>query len=158
MNQWKEEKDSGFFFIINLHEGMGQSWDQTHDLWISNQTHYQLPYRARLLLLKLNNTWEFTSILVLSLHESVWWGKKLWKYNTLVHFDPLTNHNLRCFCWIPISVEPVYSPWSILQYFWPALRDNQYWKNFGSSFYVSTQDRFYCTTVYHHSSIQVLWW
>ena len=21
-----------------------------------------------------------------------------------------------------------YSPWSILQYFWPALSDNQYWK------------------------------
>ena len=26
------------YFMINLHEGMGPSWDRTYDPWISNQT------------------------------------------------------------------------------------------------------------------------
>ena len=35
-------------------------------------------------------------------------------------------------------------PWSILQYFWPALSHNQSWKIFWSSFWVAAKDRFYC--------------
>ena len=37
------------------------------------------------------------------------------------------------------------SPWSILQYFWPALSDDWSWKlNFGLFLQVATLDRFYC--------------
>ena len=34
------------------------------------------------------------------------------------------------------------SPWSILQYFWPALSDNRYWKPILCSFWVAASDRF----------------
>ena len=36
------------------------------------------------------------------------------------------------------------SPWSILQYFWPALRDNLSWKPIWIFFLVAAYDRFYC--------------
>ena len=36
------------------------------------------------------------------------------------------------------------SPWSILQYFWPALSDNQSWKLFFDLLRVAVLDRFYC--------------
>ena len=45
-----------------------------------------------------------------------------------------------------MKVESI-AEWSILQYFWPALRDNWSWKPiFGSTFWVTALDRFYCTS------------
>ena len=35
------------------------------------------------------------------------------------------------------------SPWSILQYFWPALSDNRYWKPIFMFFLSAAYDRFY---------------
>ena len=38
------------------------------------------------------------------------------------------------------------SPWSILQYFWPALSDKVLEKQFLVFFWVAALDRFYCIT------------
>ena len=39
------------------------------------------------------------------------------------------------------------SPWSILQYFWPALSDNWFWKPIVFFLRVAVLHRFYCTSI-----------
>ena len=46
--------------------------------------------------------------------------------------------------WMKVESIAECSPWSILQYFWPALSDNWAWKHFFFFLRVAVLDRFYC--------------
>ena len=45
MNQGNEENEHRNYFMINLHESIRPSQDQTHDPWICSGTHYRLSDR-----------------------------------------------------------------------------------------------------------------
>ena len=133
LKQQKEETDHRKYVMINLQESIGPGLDQTHDPWISNRTHYQLHYGARLTLMVFLNyffVWK-KSLDDNQMHEQSP-SMQRFKYSKscINGHSKIDKTKILMTNGSSMQVESIAecSPWSILQYFWPAWSVNWSWK------------------------------